>query len=325
MLRYGVLFAVCVCALTSAAQAQTQPTPPAAPATEAVASAPTAPPPLLVVVLGERNATANWEGPIRDSLRADLAPMVRGREVSVVTDTAAFSACRAPECLGQAVASAHGIGALIVRLHARDPRTLDVQFELIDPISGAARHAPLRSQIGAAARTAPSPVFAPVLAEMAASMPAPPPPPATLLITVTADEAQVLIDGTDAGRSPLAPITIATGRHTVVVSRSGYETLTRLVQVGDTGPTRADFDLVPTEETAAALAASPTGTLAASEHNPNAAAMTTSSDDSPLYTRWYVIAGAAAIVAVAVIVVVAASSGGDTLTPNGIPVPPIVR
>lgn len=328
MLRYGVLLAICVFALTSAAHAQSEPTQAAAAATDAAAPAPTTPPPLLVVVLGERNATASWEAPLRDALRADLAPLVRGRDVSVVSDAAtvaAFAACRTPECLGQATASARGIGAMIVRLHARDARTLDIQVELVDPVSGAARHAPLRGQVMAAARTAPSPALAPILAEMSSSLPAPPPPPATLLIAVTADEAQVLIDGADAGRTPLAPLTVAAGRHTVVVSRAGYETLTRLVQVGETGPTRADFDLVPTEETAAALAASPTGSLAASEHNPNAAAAMSTSDDSPLYTRWYVIAGAAAVVAVAVIVVVAASSGGDTLAPNGIPIPPIVR
>lgn len=327
MLRHGLL-ALLSLAFAQSAFAQTPPA-----ATEAAPAATAAPPtatapPLLVVVLGERNTTSAWVPGVCAALTEGLAPLVRGRPVMLLSETAElapFAACRTAECLGQAVAGAQGIGALIARLHVRDPRTLDVQLELVDPISGAARHEPVRGQVPAAARSAPTAALAPLLAELAAAMPTPPAPPATLLITVTADDASIVIDGHDVGRSPIAPISMPAGRYTVVVTRDGYETLTRLVQVGDTGPTRADFDLVPGERTVAAMEASPTGTLAATDHTSAHATSTDDASETPIYARWYVIAGAAAVVVATVVIIAVASSGGDTLAPNGIPIPPIVR
>jgi hypothetical protein len=284
-------------------------------------------------MIGDRNATAAWETGLRDAFLASLTPMVRGRSVTLVSEppaVASFASCRAADCIGAAVANAHGIGALIVRLRMRDPRTLDMQLELVDPVSGAPRHEAMRGLIPMTARSAPSSVLVPLLEQLGSSMPTPPPAPATLLITVTADDANVVIDGHDVGRSPIAPISMPAGRYTVVVTRAGYESLTRLVQVGDTGPTRADFDLVPSEETAAAIESSATGTLApalVSEHgsaNARDGAGATE-EETPIYLRWYAIAGAAAVVVAAVVIIAVASGGGETLPPNGIPVPPIVR
>jgi len=137
--------------------------------------------------------------------------------------------------------------------------------------------------------------------------PPPPPPMASLLIAVNADDAEVRVDGEVVGQSPLAPLEVAPGRHTVSVTRPGFRPGSRSVDL-DANGARLDFSLELDPDHPEQL-----------EPEPEAEDVASASPE--WYRRWYVWAGAGGVVLLsAVIIGVAASSGGGT---SAYPLPPI--
>lgn len=176
-----------------------------------------------------------------------------------------------------------------------------------------------RRAAGAARRPPTPPAAAP------AEPTPPPPPPAprpSLLVAASVDGATVAVDGVDVGTTPLAPIALTPGSHTVTLRSGGYEPFTRTVNAAETGNVRVDAELTPTAATAERLRESrPSDEV----FDSGATAAASTSEGKQWYEHWYVWAGAGAVVATAVIIgVVAATSGGDALPPNGAtPIPPI--
>jgi hypothetical protein len=201
---------------------------------------------------------------------------------------------------------------------------IDVRIEVLDPVSGAARlAAPAALSLPAAAESSPAAALGAGLAQLIPALPSPPPPPPSLLVVTNVEGAVVTVDGQELGRAPVAATDVVPGRHNVVVAAPGWTSGNRMVQVGETGLTRADFDLTPEGATRAALEAgrSWSGGAGGGGSMPGEPG----GDDTPFYARWYVIGGAAAaVVATVVIIAVAASSGDPEIgPPTGIPVPPI--
>jgi hypothetical protein len=305
---------------------------PAADVAAPVAQAPQAPAPRLVlpvvvIALPQPAVTPAVLAAIRDALVAGLTPAAGGRPVVALQDEArlaALATCHDPICFGARLNELQAMTGVVVTATRRNRFSpIDVRVDMLDPVSGASRlAAPAAVALPAAAEASPSSALAPVLAQLATAMPSPPPPSPTLLVVTNVDEATVTLDGRVLGTSPIAPVELPPGRYNVVVSARGWASGNRMVQLGDTGPTRVDFDLEPAPETLAALE-SQRG-WSASEGNA-APGSDVGGDETPFYLRWYTIAGAAAVVATIVIVGVAASSGGtEPGPPAGIPIPPIV-
>lgn len=81
---------------------------------------------------------------------------------------------------------------------------------------------------------APAPTGAPVPAAPAPAVTDQPPLPTVgiLRITTVPPGAQVEVNGTPAGTTPLAGAEVQPGRHTIRLSRSGYRAITRQIEIG---------------------------------------------------------------------------------------------
>jgi hypothetical protein len=191
-------------------------------------------------------------------------------------------------------------------------------------VSGAARLAtPLALSVPAAAETSPAAALGAGLAQLIPALPSPPPPPPSLLVVTNVEGAVITVDGQEIGRAPVAAVEVTPGRHNVVVAAPGWASGNRMVQVNETGTTRADFDLEPGSETRAALESGRNWSSGAV--GGGAMPGESGGDETPLYARWYVIGGAAAVVVATVVIIAVAASSGDPEIgpPAGIPVPPI--
>lgn len=306
------------------AQPQTaQQAAPEAPAQQAV-PAPRIVLPVVVIALPAPLVTPAVSMAIRDAIVAGLAPAAGGRPVVALPDEAriaAIATCHDAICFGARLNELQAITGVIVRTTRRNRTApLEVRVEMLDPVSGAPRVTePIVVQIPAAAEAAPAALLAPAIAQMLPALPSPPPPPPTLLIVTNVDDALVTIDGRELGHAPVGVVEIAPGRYNVVVTARGWATGSRMVQVGETGSTRADFDLEPEQQTRVALDSGRNWATSDGDAAPG-----DSGEETPIYLRWYTIAGAAAVVVAIVVIAVVASSGGTEVgPPQGIPVPPI--
>lgn len=285
-----------------------------APAAAAAADAPAAPP-VAVIPLPDAQLNPPIASAIRDAVAEAFRATVSGRSILVVnnpTVLAAFAACTDATCIGTELARGGVVAGVLVRMTRARPRDpIDVTIEVVDPVSGAPRAEPVRVVVPVESEGAPGALVAQAAAPLAATIPAPP-QPTTLLLAINVDDAEVAIDGRQVGTSPLAPLDLPPGRHTISVSARGFAPWSRMVEVAPAESARVNVDLAPD---AAALA------RLAEEDEARADA---SGGGGPWYTRWYVLAGAgAAAVLVGVIVVLAASGGGGDGGNAGYPVPPI--
>ncbi len=301
-------------AATGAASPATGTTPTAASAQAPATPAP--PPPVLVVPLADPHIDASVVTAIRDAVVQALGGVVRGRPVEAVTDAThlqAIAACSSPVCVGGKVAEARGIAGVLLRLHHGHPRTaIDMQIDVVDPISGAPHGEPVHVAIPREAQQSPQALITAAVGQLASRMPAPP-VHTTLLLAVNADGAQVRVDGHPVGRSPLAPFDIAPGGHVVTVEASGYDLFNEHVDVSTGDDARVNVDLHPNP---AALATEQPGEATTTQSRP--------SPPGPWYTRWYVLAGAGVGVALIVTaIIVIATSGGGQEPRQGFPLPPI--
>lgn len=271
------------------------------------------PAPILVVPLADARVAPATVQAITDAAAAALSPMSHGHPVQPVSDPArlaSIAACRDATCLGAQIAEAGGIAGVMIRISRARPRTpIDLTIGVVDPVSGAPRREPVTGQIPAAAEASPGEHVTPLVAQLVDAMPSAAPPPATLLVTVNVDGAMVRIDNFEAGRSPLASLTIRPGRYPVLVNADGYHLTRQMVSVTDGEQARLDVTLEP-DQAAQAL-------LAQQEEQSHPS-------DGPIYTRWWFLAGAGAVVLGATIaIILVATSGGDAQNPPGFPVPPI--
>ncbi len=322
-------------ATTAAAPAAAPPpttmaAPPSTQATAQAATQITAAPrlvlPVVVIGIPDRAVQPATLAAIRDAVVAGLAPAAGGRPVVALPDEAriaAVAACRDAACLGARLNELQAMAGVFVRATRRNRTApIDVRVEVLDPVSGAARLAtPVSIALPAAAESAPAAALAVVLAQLVSALPWPPPPPPSLLVVTNVDDAVVTLDGNELGRAPLAAVEVAPGRHNVVVTARGWQSGNRMVQVGETGLTRADFDLEPEGATRAALESGHAWSGGSGGTGP----AEPGGEETPLYARWYVIGGAAAVVVATVVLIAVAASSGDPEIgpPAGIPVPPI--
>jgi hypothetical protein len=132
---------------------------------------------------------------------------------------------------------------------------------------------------------------------------------------VNVDGATVRIDDALVGESPLAPLELAPGRHVVVVTREGYASQRREVEVGPGESERLDVTLVSFADAG--------GSGGGGEVAPGPGGA-----EPQWYERWEVWAGVGGGVVllgviVGVSVAVASSGAPASQDPTGIMLPPI--
>lgn len=309
-------------------------TPPAATTTAAPATATTAtatpppgapmPAPIMVVVLtsGRVAVPEDVQSAARDAVIAQVTPMTGGRPVLPLMAPAlrdAIAACPAdpatgPTCIGGQIAGAGAFGAILVHLSKRAARgPVALTLEMVDPVSGSPRLTPLTGSLTDAASAAAA--LQPLTAQLQGVMFSPPPPPPTLLVTVNVDGARVRIDETELGESPVARTTLVAGRHIVQVTRAGYVSSRRTIELVEGQNERLDVILSPS------TAVSDDGGGAGSSFAGGGGGGTPLTDE-PLF--WVAIGGGVLVVAgIAIGVGVAVANSGPPPNPMGIPLPPI--
>lgn len=305
------------------AQAEPASTSPAASTTAApaAAQAQAAPPPgqpmpapIMVVVITSGRAPEDVANAARDAVIAQVTPMTGGRPVLPLMAPAlrdAIAACTEPTCIGGQIAGAGAFGAILVRLSRRTARgPTQLTLEMVDPVSGSPRLTPLTGTIADAASAAAT--LQPLTAQLQGVMFSPPPPPPTLLVTVNVDGAHVRVDETDLGESPVARTTLAAGRHVVTVTRAGYVSSRRTIELNDGQNERLDVILSPSTATMGDDTITGTGTAGGG----------TPLVEEPLF--WVAIGGGVLVIAgIAIGVGVAVGNSGPAPDPMGIPLPPI--
>jgi len=312
-------------AATTTAATTTATTPPAA-ATTTATPPPGAPmpAPIMVVVLtsGRVAVPEDVQSAVRDAVIAQVSPMTGGRPVLPLMAPAlrdAIAACPAdpatgPTCIGGQIAGAGAFGAILVRLSKRAARgPVALTLEMVDPVSGSPRLTPLTGSFTDAASAAAA--LQPLTAQLQGVMFSPPPPPPTLLVTVNVDGARVRVDETELGESPVARTTLAAGRHIVQVTRAGYVSSRRTIELVEGQNERLDVILSPS------TAVSDDGGGAGSSYGGGGGGGTPLTEE-PLF--WVAIGGGVLVVAgIAIGVGVAVANSGPPPNPMGIPLPPI--
>ena len=263
--------------------------------------------PVLIVPVPSADATAS-------ALATAAAPLMdqalQGRSARLETSiSATISTCTEPACIGQAVASAGAVAALIVRSL---PETQTVQIDLVAAGSGVPITVGVRSDLSGDINADVAQILNAATVRRLAGTIAPPPVRAALLVTTNVRGASINIDGQAAGEAPARAIAIAPGEYTVTVTANGFASFNRRVTVTPEGA-RVNALLEPTEQNAAALA---------DEDNNNA--FTSASADEPITKKWWFWAavGGGALVVAGVITAIAVAAGGDD-GPTIVGVPPI--
>jgi hypothetical protein len=273
------------------------------------------PAPIMVVVLTSGRAPAELTEPLRNAIIEQVTPMTGGRPVLPLLADAlrdAIAACTEPTCIGGQIAGAGAFGAILARVSRRTARgPSQLVLEMVDPVSGAPRLTPLSATLTDAASIAAT--LQPLTAQLQGVMFSPPPPPPTLLVTVNVDGARVRVDEQDLGESPVARATLRRGRHVVTVTRAGYVSARRTVELIDGQNERLDIVLAASTAVMGDDVVTGTGT--------------TTSQGTQWYEEplvWVGIGGGVLVVAGVIIgVVVGTSSSGPAPDPMGIPLPPI--
>lgn len=294
---------------------QTAP-PPARTQPRAQPAEPPPPPPIMVVALPTGRVPPETVDAVRAAIVAQIEPMAGGRAVRPLLAPeleAALAACADAPCVGQQIAGAGAIGAIVARLSRRAARgPIDLRVEMVDPVSGAARVEPIVYSLPPEADVAAS--LAPLIEQLRPAMFSPPPPPPTILVTVNVDGATVRIDDQSIGESPVAAQTVAPGRHTIVVQRDGYMMFRRDVEADPGETERVDVTLQ---------------SLQAAGIDPRSIEGGGAADRGPeWYEHWGFWTGVGAGVVVIGVVIgvsvaVASSDQGPPPDPQGIPLPPI--
>lgn len=276
----------------------------------------------IVPVPGE-NVDASVGRPILQAVQGALttaAPSTRFQIAGDESLVAAFAECAEPACRAALVEQTGGYAVVLVRMSRPDPNgVVELSLEPLAVPSGEALADAAAIQLPAATVTSPASaqaVLGAILEPIASALPAAPPaPPATarVLIAVNADEAEVVVDGESVGQTPIAPVELSIGTHTVAIRGVGYETYSRSIEVPAEG-LRVDVFLDPTADQAAQLASRD------AEESEGYG-----QDEGEWYEQWWVWAaiGGGVVVLAAFITAVALAAGGGGGDQEGYPVPPI--
>ncbi len=289
-------------------QPDVAPAPPAAPAT------PDGPAPVVVIPVPGANLTEAIANATLTATTTQLGTVVRGRGVRLVADgavVAATMACAQQEegaaaCRGAQVAAAGGASGVLVNVsRASADAPVSIRYEVIDSVTGDPR-ASAATELPADGISAAA--LQDTIAQLAPGLPAPP-ARGSILVAVNVDGAMVAVDGQMVGESPVAPVEVPPGSHTVSVNRAGFQPYSRSVEVTLDG-VRVNADLQPDEEEMARLA------------DLEDEAREQAEGPKPWYKRWYVWAAAGAVLVGASVAVGVAAGGADD--PQGFNVPPIL-
>ncbi|MEO0326626.1 MAG: PEGA domain-containing protein [Myxococcota bacterium] len=275
--------------------------------------------PILVVPQPRGALDGDFAVAALDKVVAGLAARTSARPVRAAPQLAQpMLACDSLECAGQLVAGANGVAAVVVGLTppARRRQPAELRLTLMRPVSGESVGEDVVVSVPFAGQEDPETLnglLQPALDALRPRLPGPPPRP-TLLVAVSVDDAAVSLDGTRVGGTPLPPVEVPAGRHTLSITRRGYQPFNQSVEVGLDG-TRINATLEPNEELLQQIAA-----------EEEAARYASTGGKKPWYKRWQTWAIAGGVVAAAVIVgvAVAASGGGGLELPEQtVPVPPV--
>ncbi len=301
-----------------------------------------APSPIVVAFLPTGRIPAATLSTIRSAVDDNARTRARGRPVQDLTDAARIGRCRDALCVGALITEANAVAGLIAKVK-KAGRGFELSIELVDPVSGSRRgevsRGPVTADASASVRT--------IFERVASAFPEPPPPPPAVLIAVNVDGAEVQIDGRAVGTTPIAPITLAPGRHMISVAHPDYEGSSRSVQIGDQGTTRVDIELEPARNRRSQLetpyapyagmfgksggtlsdddTGGTTNTSSAVEFGQQSDRRADDDGSQPLFERWYVWVGAGVIVAglVTIFAIAFAPQSGGTLPAMGVPLPAI--
>lgn len=280
--------------------------------------------PVVVIPVPGAGLTEPVANAVMQTIPSGLQPMVERREVRALADgsvVAAILQCEgdaAAPCIGAQIANAGASAGVLVRVsRAAADGPVQLRLEVYDAITGAPRGEPIDVEVPAEAATDPAQMVValnPTFAAMRSSMPAPP-QRASLLLAINVDGAAVAIDGEAVGESPLAPVEVTPGSHTISVTRRGFTPFNRSVEVTLDGA-RLNLELEPVPEIAQRMEqedAAEVDSFVTGE----------APSDDPIYTKWWLwaaVGGAVVLItAIAVGVAVAGGGGGN----QGFEVPPI--
>lgn len=289
--------------------------PPAALPAAAAADAQDGAPPLLLIPVPGAGLTEELANGILAASLSALESMTERRAVRSIMDGAVITAvaeCADPACIGAQITELGGIAAVLVRMgraNARAPFT--VTYEVVAAVTGDRSGEPVTASLDSDAEAAPVATLGPALAQLRGHLP-PAPIQATLLLAINVDGAMVTVDGEGVGESPVAPIEVRPGRRTVRVTRPGFSSYQRNVEITADG-LRINIDLEPDEQELARLVAAEE---AAADGRP-----AVGGSDDPWFKKWYVWAGVGGAVVLTAIIIGVAASGGASQ--QGFPVPPI--
>ncbi len=276
----------------------------------------------IVPVPGE-NVDAAVGRPILQAVRGALTTAAPSARFEVAGDealVAAFAECGEPACRAELVEQTGGYAVVLVRMTRPDPSgVVELSIEPVAVPGGEALAEAAAIQLPAATVTSPAAaqaVLGAILEPVASALPAAPPAApetARVLVAVNADEAEVVVDGESVGRTPIAPVELTVGTHTLAIRGVGYETYSRSIEVPAEG-LRVDVYLDPTADQAAQLAA-----------RDAEQAEGYGQDEGEWYEKWWVWAaiGGGVVVLTAFITAVALAAGGGDGEQEGFPVPPI--
>ena len=280
--------------------------------------------PVVVIPVPGAGLTEAVANAVMQTVPSGLRPMVERREVRALADgavVAAILACEgetAATCYGTQIANAGASAGVLVRVsRAQANGPVQLRLEVYDAVTGAARGEPIQVEVPAEAATDPAQMVValnPTFVAMRAQMPEAP-QRASLLLAINVDGAVVAIDGEQVGESPLAPIEVTPGSHTINVTRRGFTPFSRAVEVTLDGA-RLNLELEPVPEIAQRMEqedAAEVDSFVTGE----------APVDDPIYTKWWLwaaVGGAVVLItAIAVGVAVAGGGGGD----QGFEIPPI--
>ncbi len=282
----------------------------------ATAAAQSAPAPVLFVPLPGEGLSEDVARAVAEAVPQGIASRLGRRELRVATDLVpALLACEDATCRGQRLADAGGTaGVLVTVSRARASGPVNLRFEVIDAVSGAPRGDAVEVEVPAEVATDAATLgqhLTPTFDALAPHLPTPP-TRATLLVASNVDGASVQIDGAPRGETPLAPLELEPGTHTVTVTARGYQPFNRSVELSLEG-TRVNVDLTPAALTAEAMDRQD------ADEDFAAGAETA----KPLHRQWWLwaaVGGAVVVVATIAIIAAVASGGGGG---RGFEIPPI--
>ncbi len=275
------------------------------------------PGPVVVIPVPSQGVTEAIANAIMEAVPNGLGQVVEDREVVGVTDperVGAIIACADNEpCLGEQIRLSGGAFGILVSMGV-EASTIALQPRVAG--NGSALGEPtVVAEVTLDDATALQGQLSEAFATIATQLPAPPPPPAptTLLVATNIDGANVSIDGEVIGQTPLPPVEVSAGGHTLSVTRPGFLPYNRALEISEEG-LRTNVELEPDPEFASRLA----------EEDRAAAEQFIVADEESdsILEKWWFWTAVGVVVVGAAIGIGVAASGGES-TPEGFEVPSI--